>query len=123
MQVNVVDILKKSLAFGVGAAAFSAEKLKQFADEMVAKGEMTSEEASKLVEDVSQRAEQEKTSLQNWMHEQMSKMLNQVGAAKSDRVDALESRIAALEKQLGVVGAEPEGVSSSSDDKIPPESA
>lgn len=102
--MNISELMKKSLAFGLGAAAFSAEKIKQFADEMVAKGELTSEEASKFVDEMTQKAEQEKKSLQDWMREQMSKMLQQVGAADAARVSSLEKRIAALEERLGVLG-------------------
>ena len=120
--MNLTELVKKSLAFGVGAAAFSAEKIKQFADEMVARGEMTSDEASRFVSDVSQRAEDEKKSLQEWMREQVSKMLKQAGAAEVERVEHLERRIAAIEKKLGIVDkeAEPAAASDTADEPIPP---
>ncbi len=98
----MMDLLKKTLAFGMGAAAFSAEKIKQFADEMVARGEMTSDEAGKFVDDMTKRAEDEKHTVQEWVREQMSRMLQQAGAVESARVDALEQRVAALEERLGV---------------------
>jgi len=110
--MNMMEFLKKSLAFGMGAAAFSAEKIKQFADDMVARGEMTSEEAGKFIDDVSKRAEDEKKTLQEWIREQMSRMLQQVGAAESARVDALEQRLAALEARLAP-GPEAQAPSSS----------
>ncbi len=99
-QLNMMEFVKKSVAFGVGAAAFSAEKLKQFADDMVARGEMTSEEASNFVDDMTRRADEEKKSLQDWMREQISKMLAQAGAAEVGRVEALETRVAALERRM-----------------------
>jgi polyhydroxyalkanoate synthesis regulator phasin len=102
----MMDLLKKTLAFGMGAAAFSAEKFKQFADDMVARGEMTSDEAGKFVDDMTKRAEDEKRTVQEWVREQMSKMLQQVGAVESARVDALEQRITALEERLGVPAQE-----------------
>ncbi len=102
----MIDLLKKTLAFGMGAAAFSAEKIKQFADDMVARGEITSEEAGKCVDDMTKRAEDEKRAVQDWVREQMSKMLQGMGAVESARVDALEQRIAALEEKLGVSAAE-----------------
>ncbi len=100
--MNLAEAVKKSMALGLGAAAFSAEKIKQFADELVAKGELTSEEASKFVDEMSRKAEQEKQSLQNWIREQIGKMLSQVGAADSARVSDLEKRIAAIEERLGI---------------------
>ncbi len=98
--MNLFDMLKKTFAFGIGTAAFSAEKLKQFADEMVSKGELTSEEARKFVDEMSKRAEEEKKTIQEWMREQLSRMLQQVGAVEVPRVEALEKRIAALERNL-----------------------
>ncbi|MGC8863916.1 MAG: phasin family protein [Armatimonadota bacterium] len=106
--MKMIDLLKKTLAFGMGTVAFSAEKLKQFADDMVARGEMTSEEAGKFVDEMTKRAEEEKRTVQEWLRDQMSKMLQQVGAADTSRVQALEQRIAALEEKLGVhTAAEP----------------
>ena len=98
--MTVTEFLKKSLAFGLGAAAFSAEKFKQFADEMVAKGEMTSEEAGKFVDEMSKKADEEKKGLQEWMRDQMSRMCQQIGVAELERVEALERRVAALEASL-----------------------
>lgn len=96
--MNVTDILKKSLAFGVGAAAYSAEKVKQFADDMVARGEMSSDDARTFLDDVSKRVEEEKQTVQGWVAEQVSKMLQQAGAAQASRVAELEARVAALER-------------------------
>lgn len=104
--MSMVDILKKSLAFGLGAASFSAERLKTFADEMVARGEMSSDEAKKLIDDISGQAEEQKKSIENWMREQASKMLQQAGAAEDSRVDRLERRLAALEKRVAELSEE-----------------
>lgn len=98
--MNVMDVFKKSLAFGLGAAAFSAEKLKQFTDDMVARGEMSSDEAKSFVDDMTEKADEEKSKLQDWMHEQMSKMLQQAGAAEAARVERLEKRVAQLERRI-----------------------
>lgn len=121
--MNMMEFLKKSVAFGVGAAAFSAEKMKQFADEMVAKGEITSDEASKFVDEISQKAEQEKKSLQDWMRDQMSKMLQQMGAAEAARVAGLEERVAAIEAHLGLTPAQPEVEPAPGEEPIPPADA
>jgi polyhydroxyalkanoate synthesis regulator phasin len=106
--MNISEFIKKSVAFSVGAAAFSAEKLKQFSDDMVARGEMTSEEAKSFVDDMTQKAEDEKKSLQDWMRDQMSRMLQQAGAAEASRVDMLERRITVLEKRLAQLSPETE---------------
>ena len=98
--MNMMDMLKKSLAFGLGAASFSADKLKQFADEMVAHGEMSTDEAKHFMDDVTSQADEQKKTIENWMREQASKMLQQAGAAEASKVDQLERRIAALERRV-----------------------
>jgi polyhydroxyalkanoate synthesis regulator phasin len=108
LTLNMMELVKKTLAFGMGAAAFSAEKMKQFADDMVARGEMTSEEAGKFVDDMSKRADEEKRTAQEWMREQISKMLQQMGAAESARVEALERRVASLEERIAAAAGEPQ---------------
>ena len=102
--MTVVDLMKKSLAFSLGCAAVSAEKLKQFADEMVARGEMSSEEAKRFVDDVSKKADEEMKSVQEWIHDQVSKVLQTAGAAEASRVEDLERRVAALEKCAAQMG-------------------
>ncbi len=86
----------------------SAEKLKQFADEMVARGEMSSDEAKRFVDDVSKKAEEEKKTVQDWIRDQVARMLQQAGAVESARVDQLEQRIAALEERVGETGGDAE---------------
>lgn len=104
--MSIVELFKKSLDFGIGAAALSAEKLKQFADDMVARGEMTSDDARKFVDDISAKAEEEKRALQEWICEQISKTLQHAGAADADRVERLESRVASLERRVAELNAE-----------------
>ena len=96
------DFVKKSLAFSLGAAMLTGEKLREFADEAVARGEMSKEEAKKFIDDVSQRGEEEKRNLQTWIREQVAKVMRDAGAVEASRVDALEQRIQALEAKLSI---------------------
>lgn len=98
--MDVTDMLKKSLAFGFGAAAYSADRLRQFTQDMVDRGEMTTEEAGKFIDEVADRADEEKKSIENWVREQVNKMIRQAGAVEAERVERLEVRMAALEKRL-----------------------
>lgn len=109
-KLNTAEMIKKTLAFTIGAAEFSKEKIKQFADDMVARGEMSSEDARSFVDDVTKRAEEQKQTIQDWMKEQSTKMVQQAGAADSARVEKLEQRIAALELKVAKLLNEPCGV-------------
>lgn len=104
--MNTVDMLKKTLAFTIGAAEFSREKIKQFTDEMVSQGEISKDEAKKFVDDVTKRAEDEKQSIQDWMREQANKILQQAGAVEVAKFDELEARVAFLEKHFSAHATE-----------------
>lgn len=97
------DFLKKSLAFGMGAAILTADKIKQFADEAVARGEMSTEEARKFVDDVTRRADEEKQTMQNWIRDQVAKIMRDAGAAEASRVETLENRVKALELRVAAL--------------------
>jgi len=115
--MSVTDVVKKSLAFGLGAAVLSAEKLKQLADEMVSRGDMTKDEAQRFIDEVAARSEDEKRKIQEWISEQVSKMLRQAGAAEEKRVEMLERRIAAIEARLDELAP---GTEEPADEQIPP---
>ncbi len=118
--MSVMDVIRKSLYFGIGAAAFSAEKLKALADDMVARGEMSSDEAKKFVDDMTQKAEDEKRTVQEWINERVSRMLQQAGAAQAARVEQLEARVAELERRISELSGGAEGAVG---DTIPPTTA
>jgi polyhydroxyalkanoate synthesis regulator phasin len=67
------DIVQKAFYLGVGLASYAGEKaggklaelrsqVQKLADEMVAKGEMNTEEARRFVEDMMKQAQQQQTS-------------------------------------------------------------
>ncbi|NWF59182.1 MAG: phasin family protein [Fischerella sp.] len=67
------DIVKKAFYLGVGLASYASERaggtlsevrsqVQKLADEMVARGEMTTEEARRFVEDMMKQAQQQSTS-------------------------------------------------------------
>jgi polyhydroxyalkanoate synthesis regulator phasin len=69
------DIVQKAFYLGVGLASYAGEKaggkltelrsqVQKLADEMVAKGEMNTEEARRFVEDMMKQAQQQPTSEQ-----------------------------------------------------------
>ncbi len=72
MQRGLGDLVQKAVYLGVGLAAYAGEKAaknmaelrteaQKLADELVKRGEMTTEEARRFVEDTLKQAEQEPT--------------------------------------------------------------
>ena len=88
--------------------ALTGDKLRQFIDQAVARGEISTEEGRSLWNKLSERIEEEKRNLESRINEQVRNSLQGAGlATKSDfellraRIDALESRLARLESQSG----------------------
>lgn len=104
--MELTELLKKSLYFGVGAVALSGEKIKQLSEDLVNKGEMTQDEAKKFTSEVEKRADEEKEKIEGWIKEQLKKALKQMGAADNEKIKQLEERIAILEAKLGNAGKE-----------------
>lgn len=104
--MEVTELLKRSLAFGLGAASFSLERVKQFSEDMVRRGEMSTEEAGHFMDEVSERAREDKETIRQWVSEQVSKMIRQAGMAQSEDVASLEARIAVLERRVAELGAD-----------------
>lgn len=96
----MMDVLRKSLALGLGIAGLTTDKVKEFVDQAVARGEISRDEAKTYMDDISARAEEEKQSVRSWIHDQVNKALREAGAADSTRVSQLEGRIGALERRI-----------------------
>jgi polyhydroxyalkanoate synthesis regulator phasin len=96
----MLELVKKTLSFGLGAALLTGEKLRQVADDAVARGEMSKDEARGFIDDVTRRAEEDKENMQSWMRDQMRKMMQEVGVPDIERIETLEKRIEALEFRL-----------------------
>jgi polyhydroxyalkanoate synthesis regulator phasin len=103
MMTEVSEFMKKTLSFGLGVAALTGDKVKQFVDEAVQRGEMSREEAHKFMDEVSTRADEERKSMQAWIREQVNKMLVAGGAASIDRVTQLEARLEGLERRFAAL--------------------
>lgn len=100
-MTEVSEYVKRTLSFGLGVAALTGDKVRQFVDEAVQRGELSREEGKKFMDDVSQRAEEERKGMQAWIKDQVNKMLVAGGAAGIERVAQLEARVEALERRLG----------------------
>lgn len=96
------DLLKKSLAFGIGAAAITGDRLREIVDEAVSRGEMSTEDGKKFLDEARTRGEEERQNMQNWIREQVTRILREAGAAEKSHVETLEKRIMELEKRLSV---------------------
>ncbi len=102
----MLEFVKKTLSFGLGAALLTGEALRQVAEDAVSRGEMSRDEAKSFIDDVTQRADQEKDNMQNWMREQMAKMMRDMGVAERTTLESLEKRVDAIQFRLDAAESE-----------------
>jgi len=79
----MVDALRKLLLAGLGTLDLTEEKAKTIFNDLVARGQMSGKEA-----------------LQHDVEEAAAKTMSAMGLAKKSEVEALNARVAALERKL-----------------------
>jgi polyhydroxyalkanoate synthesis regulator phasin len=118
------DIVKKAFYLGVGLASYAGEKagvtlsdvrsqIQKLADEMVARGEMTTEEARRFVEDMMKQAQQQSATATTEepttpseprrieiIEEDDQPMAKDTQTKNSDNVDQLRQQVLELENEL-----------------------
>lgn len=98
--MSISDLLMRSLDLSLGITALGVERVRELTEDLIKRGELTTDEANKVVNDFRSRAEEERRSFQEWMRDQARKMLQQAGAADAARLEQLEMRVATLERQF-----------------------
>ncbi len=109
----MVDTIRKTMLLGIGAAALTRDRIEQFIGDSVARGELNTEQGKSLVEEMTQRAEQERQRLETFVTQQINRALENTGLTTRSEVTRLESRIVALESRVrdlsfaGAIGGSP----------------
>ncbi|MEA5618689.1 hypothetical protein VB711_12690 [Cronbergia sp. UHCC 0137] len=113
------DIVQKAFYLGVGLASYASEKaggklaelrsqVQKLADDMVAKGEMTTEEARRFVEDMMNQAQQpqssaqtpEKTSPSEPRRIEILEVDEEPTTKQTENVDELRQQVEKLQQEL-----------------------
>jgi polyhydroxyalkanoate synthesis regulator phasin len=102
------ESFRKAALFGIGAAAMSMEKISQTIDDLVAHGDMTTDEGKKLFQDVTSNIEEQGRNLTEQIRSQIRSMLKDMGVADRSQVTMMEGRIEALERRLETYAVEME---------------
>lgn len=96
----MADLLRKGFLLGVGAALVGKEKLDAKLKELVAKGEITPQQAKDLIQRFVDKGEAKSNEWNEKNQENMQKKVNDLGLATKADVDALKQRISHLELRL-----------------------
>lgn len=102
----MIDIIKKTLLAGVGAAIVTKEKVEAALDEFVKQGKVSSAEARAMADKIAADGRREFDILSNELNEKLRDFVSRRDHTVQDRLAALEARVAALELSASVAKTE-----------------
>lgn len=97
---NMESIIKKFLLGGIGLASMTQEKLEELVNELVKRGELAEDQRAKFLKELMQRSSQNLQKVKEKVDPSNPVQGNAEEGNKEDRIEALESQIAALQSQL-----------------------
>ena len=92
------DLWRKAKHFGLGVVDFTREKVEALVNDMVKRGELTEDETSQAVAEIMEKAKSEQDALLEKLKPVVDKAISQAGLARAADLEALEKRVANLEK-------------------------
>lgn len=95
----MIEELKKMVYAGIGATAVTYEKVESVMEDLVAKGKLSADDARQATDRVIKESKAEFEKSQSAIKDMFESLLNKADVATKKDIQALESRIAALEKQ------------------------
>lgn len=93
----MIDIIKKTLLAGVGAAVITKEKAEAALEEYVQQGKVSSHEARAMAEKIAADGRKEFETVSTELSQRLRELFARQDLETRERLSALEARVAALE--------------------------
>jgi polyhydroxyalkanoate synthesis regulator phasin len=94
------ELWRKAKPFGLGVLDFTREKVEAVVADMVKRGELSEQETPQAVAELLERAKSEQDVFMDKLKAMVEKVISGAGLARSADLEALEKRVADLEKKL-----------------------
>lgn len=105
---ETVDILRKSVLFGLGLFTLSKERAEEIVDELIKKGELAKGQRAEAVRNLVDKAEKRSKELKDKVDEQVKKTTEKFKSqtktelqSLNEKIDKLAETVANLEKKIG----------------------
>jgi polyhydroxyalkanoate synthesis regulator phasin len=93
----MIDTIKKTLLAGVGAAVVTKERVEAALEDFVKQGKVSSTEARAMAEKIAADGKREFETLSGQLNDKVKDVVSGLSRSTQERLDALESRVKALE--------------------------
>src|SRR5660398_255685 len=98
-MTEMSDMIKKMGLFGIGVVSLTQEKIEEFSQEMIKKGEISREEGKKFVREVLSEQEKQMKEFEGKIHEKVKETFAKSGVVMKSDVAALEKKSRSLNRQ------------------------
>lgn len=96
----MMDVLKKTLLAGVGAAVITKEKVEAALDDFVRQGKVSAQEAKVMADKIAEQGRREFETMSHELNEKLRERFAAEDKKAQARLDALEARVTALEQKV-----------------------
>jgi polyhydroxyalkanoate synthesis regulator phasin len=93
------DVVRNALLAGFGVQ----EKVREFVDELVKKGELSESQGAKLVKEWSEKFQKNTDEVSKSLNEMIAKTLSKMNLSTKEDIDKLHAKIDALAERVGKV--------------------
>ena len=90
------ELIQKTILAGIGAVTMTKEKVEELVDELIKRGEVTSEERPKIVQDLLARVEESERVLEEKLNKAVEKAIGRLGIPTKADLNALGKKIGRL---------------------------
>ncbi|ACB83892.1 phasin family protein [Natranaerobius thermophilus] len=94
------NFLKKGVNFGLGLAVMSKEQIEKMVDELVKKGEIAPEESKRVINNMMERGEEERSKLNDMIQEQTRQVFRELDTATGEDIQELRIKLEELEQRI-----------------------
>ncbi len=97
---DMSEMFKKMGLFGIGVISLTQEKIEEFTQEMVKKGEISKDEGKKFVKEILSEQEKQLKDIEEKINEKVRENLKKSGVVMKSDIASLERKIEKLEKTI-----------------------
>ena len=97
---TILDAFKKTLLAGLGAAVVTKDKVQEGLEDFVKQGKITAAEAQSIAEKVAAEGKKEFENASKKLSDKFKEVMSYADSRHLPRIDALEKRVAGLERKL-----------------------
>ena len=103
--MTIFDIVRNALFAGFGVQ----EKIREFIDELVKKGELSESQGAKLVKEWTEKADKSSEQVSKGLTELIAKTMDKMNLPSKDDIDSLHKEIRILSARIKKLEGEKEG--------------